>query len=99
MLKDFTKKLLSIEEFAEYYNSQNGTLVKIGRNGMFRLLRELGILKEDNRPYVEYAKYFEVKKVLKYINGESRYVSVPLITFTGKDVVYSEIKRCLGVAK
>ena len=55
-----TAQILNITYFDEI--SQKKKL--LGRNTLFKFLKEFGVLKNNNTPYQSYVKYFEVKQTL-----------------------------------
>ncbi len=82
------KTAISVERFAKHLFDTHG--IKMGRNRMFRFLREMEILKEDNLPYQKYldAGWFQVRQVAK--NG--RLYSQTLICGKGQQKLYEMIK-------
>jgi len=57
----------------------------MGRNNLFKFLREKDILMSDNIPYQKYidAGYFKVAEVLKEIRDEDVYISKTFVTQKG----------------
>ena len=47
-----------------YYDEDSQKKKLLGRNTLFKFLKEFGILKNNNTPYQSYVKYFEVKQTL-----------------------------------
>lgn len=49
---------------------------KLGRNNMFKYLRDKGILKENNSPYQPYAHYFKVITKPNYYNNDINVITL-----------------------
>lgn len=82
------KKDISMGEFAKLTEKEFG----IGRNKMFELLRNLGILMKNNLPYQQYMKYFTITEGTK--NGKD-YLTT-LIKVEGQAYLLKRLKKELG---
>ena len=82
------KKDISMGEFAKLTEKEFG----IGRNKMFGLLRNLGILMKNNLPYQQYMKYFTITEGTK--NGKD-YLTT-LIKVEGQAYLLKRLKKELG---
>ena len=79
---------ISMGEFAKLTEKEFG----IGRNKMFELLRNLGILMKNNLPYQQYMKYFTITEGTK--NGKD-YLTT-LIKVEGQAYLLKRLKKELG---
>lgn len=72
--------------------------LNIGRNKLFRSLRELGILSPANRPYRKYidAGYFIVYSRLKYTSSGWETFDVTTVTGTGLAYLRSILRQGEG---
>lgn len=82
------KQDISMGEFAKLTEKEFG----IGRNKMFELLRNLGILMKNNLPYQQYMKYFTITEGTK--NGKD-YLTT-LIKVEGQAYLLKRLKKELG---
>jgi BRO-like protein len=82
------KKDISMGEFAKLTEKEFG----IGRNKMFELLRNLGILMKNNLPYQQYMKYFNVIEGIR--NGQE--YRTPRVTVDGQAYLLKRLKKELG---
>ncbi len=82
-----SKQNITVEKYTKLLYDEHG--LRIGRNKMFKLLRSLGFLQENNMPYQKYLDrgYFETCEVLR--NGRP-YV-VTLITGKGQTKLFNKI--------
>ncbi|MBU9690568.1 phage antirepressor KilAC domain-containing protein [Burkholderia multivorans] len=73
----------------------------IGRNTLFRLLRNDGILKSDNTPYREYAEWFHVEARVFWRDGQPHSTYTTLVTSRGEAALLRKYapKRTAIVAK
>lgn len=76
----------SVEVFAKVLN-----IPGMGRNNMFRWMREKSILKYNNIPYQNYAKYFEVKPINIPRAGMTRLTT--LINYDGIIYLHKRLVR------
>ena len=58
-----------IADFAKIYNFRDKSGVILGRNKIFRILRQLSILDKNNTPYQSYMKYFKTIEK-QYFKGD-----------------------------
>jgi len=83
MADDFIncKNAIKIEEFAQPFKCG-----KVGRNNMFKFMRQQGLLKEENSPYQKYIdlKWFKVIKKTAKKNGSKFSYNLTLITGKGQ---------------
>lgn len=68
---------------------------KMGRNNLFKFLREEGILNFNNIPYRKYieAGYFEVKETTRNIKGLDTVLLVTLVSQKGVDFIRRKIEE------
>lgn len=79
-----SKNSISMNDIAKLA-AKNG--IKIGRNRLFKLLREKGILDERNVPYQRYIEaqpWFEVNEFTYYANGKSNLSITTKVTPRGQ---------------
>lgn len=67
----------------------------LGRNNLFKMLREKGILNINNIPYREYieAGYFKVRETVKNIKGFETVIIVTLVNQKGLDFIRRKIEE------
>jgi anti-repressor protein len=67
----------------------------LGRNNLFKMLREKGILNINNIPYREYieAGYFKVRETVKNIKGFETVIIVTLVNQKGLDFIRKKIEE------
>lgn len=61
-----TEGLLSIEDFAKIYKEK----LKLGRNKVYKYLRDIKVLQNNNLPYQKYMKFFEIKENTIKVNNK-----------------------------
>ena len=83
-----TDGLYSVEQAAKWYSSKG---YRIGRNQLFRLMRDIQLLRYNNLPYQAYLdkEYFDVKMVAV---GYGLVRSQTFLTNKGLDYVWNKIK-------
>lgn len=88
---------VTIEEFAKMCKFSNKKGELIGRNNMFKLLRQMKILQANNNPYQDFMKYFTIKQKPIY-KGASGFdnVIIPLVTPQGQAWLHKKVKEFLG---
>jgi len=67
----------------------------LGRNNLFKMLREKGILNINNIPYREYieAGYFKVRETVRNIKGCETVIIVTLVNQKGLDFIRKKIEE------
>ena len=80
-----SKDLLTIGEFSRLVDDEN---IPVGRNRLFKWMRDKGYLRQNNEPYQQYidSGYFKVKEGAKQNQYGSKLFTVTLIT--GKGQIY-----------
>ncbi|HDX9500160.1 TPA: phage antirepressor KilAC domain-containing protein [Bacillus thuringiensis] len=78
------------QEDGVYKFQEFGKRVGIGRNTLFKILKQRGILMENNEPYQKYMKYFKIKET-QLPNG--KFQTVTLITKNGCRWLYKGLKE------
>ena len=70
----------------------------IGRNKMFKFLREIGVLRNNNEPYQRFVDMglFRVVEQKYYVDGETRISIKTLVYQKGVDYIRKEIKQYLN---
>jgi anti-repressor protein len=100
MIRDLKPKALAYDTFMCGKNSQPvGIVAKmfgVGRNRFFQMLRDDGILMQDNVPYQEYMQYFEVIEKPVRVGGEI--VNKPVTLINPRGVSYLAKRFKLSVS-
>ena len=80
-----SKDLLTIGQFSKLVHDEN---IPVGRNRLFKWMRDKGYLRQNNEPYQQYidSGYFKVKEGAKQNQYGSKLFTVTLIT--GKGQIY-----------
>lgn len=80
-----SKDLLTIGQFSKLVHDEN---IPVGRNRLFKWMRDKGYLRKNNEPYQQYidSGYFKVKEGAKQNQYGSKLFTVTLIT--GKGQIY-----------
>lgn len=89
------KSDITVEKFAKLLYDKNG--IRVGRNNMFLLLRNMGYLQENNLPYQKYlrAGYFRTRELLK--NGYP-FIQT-LITGKGQTWLFDRVMNAMCVSR
>lgn len=87
-----TKDLINMGEMAKLLKDKH---IEIGRNRLFAILREEGILMKSNVPYQQYIDrgYFEVKEVVKENNYGNKVFPTTYVTGKGQLFLTKEIQK------
>lgn len=88
-----TKELLSVSQYCkEIYDTAK---IQIGRNRMYKWLRDQKYLRYNNEPYQQYveAGYFVVKQVWVKINGTPEPKPQTFLTGKGQQYILSKLKE------
>lgn len=88
-----TKELLSVSQYCkEIYDTDK---IKIGRNRMYKWLRDQKYLRYNNEPYQQYvdAGYFVVKQVWVKINGTPEPKPQTFLTGKGQQYILNKLKE------
>lgn len=86
-----TTNYMSIGEFANISNEK----LKLGRNTIFRILRELEYLMKDNRPYQKYINQglFAVKEnIITHNSGKKETIPQTFVTKKGVNYLFERLK-------
>ncbi len=83
-------KAIEYDKFMQSDTTQSigeaAKILKIGRNSLFKILREKKILMLDNTPYQQYMKYFTV--IEKPVNMGHKIVNKPVTLINSKGIDY-----------
>lgn len=87
-----TKDLINMGEMAKLLKDKH---IEIGRNRLFAILREEGILMKSNVPYQQYIDrgYFEVKEAVKENNYGNKVFPITYVTGKGQLFLTKEIQK------
>lgn len=87
-----TKDLINMGEMAKLLKDKH---IEIGRNRLFAILREEGILMKSNVPYQQYIDrgYFEVKEAVKENNYGNKVFPTTYVTGKGQLFLTKEIQK------
>lgn len=88
-----TKELLSVSQYCkEIYDTDK---IQIGRNRMYKWLRDQKYLRYNNEPYQQYvdAGYFVVKQVWVKINGTPEPKPQTFLTGKGQQYILAKLKE------
>lgn len=86
-----TEGLISIGDMSKLLKEKN---IDIGRNKLFKLLRDNNVLMRNNIPYQQYVNsgYFKVRESVTDVNGKSRVVLTTYITGKGQMYLVDKVK-------
>ena len=84
-----------IADFAKIYNFKDSSGIILGRNKIFRILRQLEILDKKNVPYQSYMKYFKTLAKEYFTNGHLFKKIIVFITPEGKTYLANKINDYL----
>lgn len=97
-VKQLTPKAESHDRYLSAENAEEMAVVaqklygdKIGRNKLFKTLREKGILKPDNTPYQDYMQYFKVVTKPQTMGDKVVNVPVTLVKPEGVDFIMRRV--------
>lgn len=87
-----TKDLINMGEMAKLLKDKH---IEIGRNRLFAILREEGILMKSNVPYQQYIDrgYFEVKETVRENNYGNKVFPITYVTGKGQLFLTKEIQK------
>lgn len=85
---------MSVESFAKAFSVKDGNK-KMGRNSMFKLLREMKVLTKSNAPTQAYLNRDFFKSICKTLNN-GQMVSVTRVTPYGADKLMDKINKYLA---
>lgn len=97
-VKQLTPKAESHDRYLSAENAEEMAVVaqklygdKIGRNKLFKVLREKGILKSDNTPYQDYMQYFKVVSKPQSMGDKIINIPVTLVKPEGVDFIMRRV--------
>lgn len=97
-VKQLTPKAESHDRYLSAENAEDMAVVaqklfgdKIGRNKLFKTLREKGILKPDNTPYQDYMQYFKVVTKPQTMGDKVVNIPVTLVKPEGVDFIMRKV--------
>lgn len=81
---------MTMAKFAKMLNIKS-----LGRNNLFKLLKEWNYLQKNNEPYQQYVNQglFKIKATIIYIKDEERIHSQTMVTPKGADRIYQRLKQ------
>jgi anti-repressor protein len=89
-----SKDCKTIGDFAKILCDEG---IDIGRNRLFRWLRARGYLMDNNIPYQQFMKYFNVVEKSYVVNGEDRLSSTTLINGKGQIYFHKKVEEYFGM--
>ena len=87
---------ITIGETAKLINNEN---INVGRNRLFRFLKEQKILMDNNLPYQIYIdkQYFEVREIVKKTSYGEKVFLQTLVTGKGQIFIVQKVKDAFGL--
>lgn len=87
-----TEDLISIGDMSKVLKEKH---IDIGRNKLFKLLRDSKILMSNNVPYQRYVNsgYFKVRESIACVNGKNRVVLTTYVTGKGQMYLVDKVKN------